>query len=361
MTIKDKNLYYVGGVVRDEFLGIESLDVDYCYEGNAIDFAQNLNVIKTNPDFGTVRVIDSGKEIDIASTRKEFYPKAGHLPFVEQIGCSLMEDLSRRDFTINAMAKNTLNGELYDPFNGLDDLKEKKLRVLHDNSFIDDPSRILRGLKFSVRFGFELEETTKRLQDEYLTNINYDISYHRLKKELKETFNLNKIKSFDIFIEQNIYKLLGKNQVVYNINPKIEELVNKYKPENVWLIYLASFDLSNFELNSQEKEILACFQDVKNKNFVDDIEVYSAFKNLPLESILLYVLNVDEQVGIKYLDNLSKVKIEIDGNDLKKIGIPQGKVYSQIFEEVLKAKIHNPSMSKEEEIELVKSLGFNIE
>ena len=148
---------------------------------------------------------------------------------------------------------------------------------------------------------------------------------------------------------------------MYNINPKIEELVNKYKPENVWLIYLASFNLSNFELNSQEKEILACFQDVKNKNFVDDIEVYSAFKNLPLESILLYVLNVDEQVGIKYLDNLSKVKIEIDGNDLKKIGIPQGKVYSQIFEEVLKAKIHNPSMSKEEEIELVKSLGFNIE
>ena len=281
MAIKDKNLYYVGGIVRDEFLNIESLDIDYCYEGNAIEFAKALQVIKINPDFGTVRVINSGKEIDIASTRKESYPKLGHLPVVNKIGCSLLEDLSRRDFTINAMAKNTLSGELYDPFNGLKDLINKKLRVLHDKSFIDDPTRILRGLKFSVRLGFELEGNTKLLQDEYLKNINYDMSYHRLKKELKETFNLNKISAFNLFIEQGIYKLLGENQVAHSINPKIEELINKYKPENTWLIYLANFELSNLELNSQEKEILKSFEDIKNKEFVDDFELYNYFKGLP--------------------------------------------------------------------------------
>ena len=70
----------------------------------------------------------------------------------------------------------------------MNDLENKKLRVLHDESFIDDPTRIIRGLKFAVRFGFELEEHTKKLQDEYLANINYDMSYKRVKKELIETF-----------------------------------------------------------------------------------------------------------------------------------------------------------------------------
>ncbi|MBR6126414.1 tRNA nucleotidyltransferase, partial [bacterium] len=76
MIIEDKKLYQVGGVVRDEILGIESVDVDFCYEGNAIEFAQNsgLNIVKTNPAFGTVRVQLGNKEIDIASTRSEEYP-----------------------------------------------------------------------------------------------------------------------------------------------------------------------------------------------------------------------------------------------------------------------------------------------
>ena len=95
MKLKDKNLYYVGGIVRDEILGIKNFDTDYCYEGNAIEFAQNLglNIIKENPNFGTVRVLLNDKEIDIASTRTEIYPKVGHLPKVKNIGCSLYEDL----------------------------------------------------------------------------------------------------------------------------------------------------------------------------------------------------------------------------------------------------------------------------
>ena len=167
MPIKDKNLYYVGGVVRDKLLGLNSIDIDYCYEGNAIDFSRKFNIIKTNPDFGTVRVLLDNKEIDIASTRVEIYPKEGHLPVVNKIGCSLKDDLSRRDFSINAMAKNTLTGELVDYFEGLADIKNKKLIVLHERSFIEDPSRILRGLKFSIRFGFELDNTTLNLQKQF--------------------------------------------------------------------------------------------------------------------------------------------------------------------------------------------------
>ena len=250
MKLQDKNLYFVGGVVRDEILEIKSFDTDYCYEGNAIEFSKNLNVTQSNPDFGTVRIDNC---IDIASTRKEIYPKPGHLPVITEIGCSIKDDLKRRDFTINAMAKNTLTGELFDYYGGMEDLKAKKLRVLHVNSFIDDPTRIVRGLKFSVRFGFELDENTKNLQDDYLKNINYDMSYFRLKKELKETFNLKNDKAYELFIEQGIYKLLGKNQ------PEKDSLkiqINKEQNEP-WLMYLSQFNLDNLPLsNSEKKELL---------------------------------------------------------------------------------------------------------
>ena len=224
MILKDKNLYYIGGVVRDEILGTTSFDTDFCYEGNAIEYAESkgLNIIKKNPDFGTVRILFNDKEIDIASTREEDYPKNGHLPVVKNIGCALSNDLKRRDFTINAMAKNTVTEEITDLFGGLDDIKSRKLRILHKKSFIDDPSRILRGLKFSVRFNFELEDETKRLQEEYLNNINYDMSYHRIKKELYETFNLNIGKAYDIFINDNILESLSNcfnNSFLARSNP----------------------------------------------------------------------------------------------------------------------------------------------
>ena len=354
MKIKDKNLYYVGGYVRDEILGLPSNDIDYCYEGNAINFVRFLNIIKENPDFGTVRIKTDDYEIDIASTRIEEYPKPGHLPVVNNIGCSLKDDLKRRDFTINALAKNTITGEIIDYFNGLEDLRNKKLRVLHDNSFIDDPSRVIRGLKFSIRFGFDLEENTLTLQKEYLDNINYDLSYHRLKKELKETFNLNSYEAFTRFVEQKIYKLLGDNQKVFKLNPKVETLVGKYMPKNVWLIYLGAFDLSKFELTKEEQEIVNSYNNLKNINFNTEIEIYNYFKGAPIESILIYACTVNYEVAILYLEKLSKIRVLISGSDLKVLGINQGKIYQEIFDYLLQKKIQNPNLTKEEELNIVK-------
>ena len=184
-------LFFIGGVVRDELLGRESLDVDITYVGNAIEYCSKFGeVVQENPDFGTVRVainplpnfshshsdnceiLPSHRKrgqkvtVDFASTRSESYPRKGHLPVVEKIGCSLKEDVMRRDFTVNALAKSVMTGEIVDYVGGLEDLKNKKLRVWHDESFIDDPTRRMRGLKFATRFGFELEEHTKKLQDE---------------------------------------------------------------------------------------------------------------------------------------------------------------------------------------------------
>lgn len=393
-------LFYIGGVVRDELLNKQSIDIDITYVGNAIEYCSKFGeVIQINPDFGTVRVkipssphreiadfvpsTGSGHNVseelnnvvvDFASTRSETYPKKGHLPVVEEIGCSLKEDVLRRDFTINALAKSVTTGEIVDYVGGLKDLKDKKLRVLHDNSFIDDPTRIIRGLKFAMRFNFELEEHTKKLQDEYLKNINYDMSYKRIKKELIETFNAplsnitkeyKKQHTFERFINEKIYKLVTPNDVeIPSIN--IEELIEKYCPdmdchvantprndEHIWLIYVGVLkDLSRLPLTKIEQKIL---DDVPQNILNSDFELYKTFENAKIETILLYAILKDQKGAKHYLDNLRNIKISINGKDLQNLGISPSPQYQEIFDEVLKAKLQNPKMTKEDELKIAKS------
>lgn len=354
VKIKDKNLYYVGGVVRDNYLNCQSKDVDYCYEGDAIEFTKSWNVIKTNSDFGTVKVLFDGEEIDIASTRVEEYPKAGHLPVVTQIGCPIIKDLERRDFTINAMARNTITGEVIDYFNGQDDLKYKKIRVLHEKSFIDDPSRIIRALKFSVRFGFELDENTKKLQDTYLENVNYDMSYYRLKKELIDSFNLNNNRIYELFNEQKLYRLINKNATNPNIKGDLVGLINKFNPKLKYMVFLSLFDLDNFELTSEEKFIKISYDSIRNFYSNDDYEIYKIFNDIPLESVLAYAVSVDNKIAMKYLEKLKDIKISITSYDLIDMKIPQGKIYQEIFDFLLEKKIQNPDLTLEEEKFLIK-------
>lgn len=356
INIKDTSnkLFYIGGVVRDELLGRESFDVDITYVGNAIEYCSKFGeVIQENPDFGTVRVNVDGMEVDFASTRSESYPKKGHLPVVEKIGCSLKEDVMRRDFTINALAKSVTTGEIIDYTGGLDDLKNRILKVLHHESFIDDPTRIIRGLKFSIRFGFDLDEHTRKLQEEYLANINYDMSYKRVKKELIETFNLNSQEAFERFINENIYKLVTEHNVnIPDVN--IEKLVNDYKPEYVWLVYVGGVrDISKLPLTKIEQKIL---DEIPNKILNNDFEIYKAFENARLETVLLYGILYDEKIARHYLDDLKQIKISVTGNDLLNLGIKPSPKYSKIFDEILKYKLENPQLSREDEITLIENL-----
>ena len=351
-----KKLYYVGGYVRDEILGVKSQDVDICYEGDAVEFVQGegFDIVKIQKDIRTARVVIDGEEVDFASTRKEVYPKQGHLPVTTAIGCSLKDDLVRRDFTVNSIAKSVSDGEIYDPTGGLEDIQNRLLRVHHKESFRDDPTRIIRALKFAVRFGFELESETERLQNEYLENINYDMSYHRIKKELKETFNLNRMEAFNRFIKDDIYKLLGPNQKPCKISQNTEKIIKDFGIKSPWIIYLGQFDLSNFELTNEEKTIIEDFQQIKDYRPNNDYEIYKLFNNKILESIILYAISVEEDIALKYLDNLSKIKIETKGADLEELGIKQGKIYQVIFDFLLKNKIENTQFSKKDEIALIK-------
>ncbi len=356
VSLRDKNLFYIGGVVRDKLLGKDSFDIDLTYAGNAIEFAKNLpeaQILQINEPFGTVKIKFENEEIDIASTRSETYPQKGHLPVVQNIGCPLKDDILRRDFTINAMAMSTLNGEIIDYVNGLEDIKNKKLRILHKNSFIDDPTRILRGLKFAVRFNFELDESTKKLQDEYLKNINYDMSYKRLKKELVETFNLNSWQAFEIFTKEKMYKLLAPQEFEL---PKInlEPHISKYNPENIWIIYVGLLDdISNLPLTKQEKNIVESYNHLKNMNFEDDFSIFSELNKAPLEAVIMLATN-DFLTVEKYLTQLKDIKISITGKDLISLGLTPSPKFQEIFDFVLKEKLKNPELTKAQELELVK-------
>ena len=358
INLKDNpKLYYVGGIVRDELLGLKSLDVDIVYEGNAIeDCASFGEVIRVNPDFGTIRVKIQGREVDIASTRTERYDHKGHLPQVEKIGCSLKEDVLRRDFTVNSLYKSVSSGEILDFAGGLEDLKNKKLRVLHDKSFVDDPTRIIRALKFSYRFGFELEDYTKKLRDEYLKNINYDMCYKRIKKELIETLGLNSDEVFKKFINEKIYKLVTPKDVKLP-SVAIEPLINKYakNSENIWLIYTGVLrDLSRLELTRKEQKILDDFSELEDLEFKNDFEIYKAFEDKEIESVILYAVLKDEKIAEHYLDDLREIKIQITGKDLENIGFEPSPKYKEIFDFVLIKKLENPKMTFSDEINCVK-------
>jgi tRNA nucleotidyltransferase (CCA-adding enzyme) len=167
--------YLVGGVVRDLLLGREVTDLDVAIEGD-VETLSDLPGFTLERDglFLTGRLEQGDLKIDVAQTRAESYPAPGALPEVRP--ASITEDLARRDFTVNAMAF-PVNGdrELLDPHEGLDDLRAGLLRVLHEGSFIDDPTRAVRAARYAARFGFELEpETARLLREADLSTVSED-------------------------------------------------------------------------------------------------------------------------------------------------------------------------------------------
>ena len=187
-----EGVYLVGGTVRDILLGEQSFDVDIAVEGDAIAFAYALagalgGRATPHDKFGTA-VVSYGDRahIDVVTTRTEFYDAPGALPTVERAG--LREDLYRRDFTINAMAASLAPndfGRLVDPFGGRSDLEAGVVRVLHNLSFIDDPTRIFRGIRYEARYGFRFDEHSAALVRGCIEmGLVGDLSSSRLRDEL---------------------------------------------------------------------------------------------------------------------------------------------------------------------------------
>ena len=188
--------YAVGGFVRDLFLKRPGMDIDITVEGDGITFAEKLarltgSEVEAFTNFGTSIVIIPGfGKVDVATARTESYQSPGALPKVAKSG--IVQDLYRRDFTINSMALSLSPGyflKLLDPFEGLEDLKKGRIRALHEKSFVDDPTRIFRAVRFEQRFQKRIEEKTQRwLLDAVKGDYIQRVSGERLRNELRLIF-----------------------------------------------------------------------------------------------------------------------------------------------------------------------------
>ncbi len=336
--------YLVGGVVRDMLLKRPVWDLDLVVEGDAIrlacELARDSGVdCHAFEQFGTAHIKLQGHKLEFATTRRETYPHPGSYPLVEW--ASLREDLLRRDFTINAMALsiNPENfGTLIDYFGGLRDLKDKVIRVLHPMSFVEDPVRILRALRFAGRFGFKLSKGTEKLLIKAVRiGVLKKAPRGRLLNELRLAMREER------FLEIiGLYKKYGVLEQVlegFSFKEELERLLENLKelvswhriefPEEVidygWLFFLLLIkdmdrqiaqellkDISapawvrqSYQLLKDElyKTVKALRQAQKNS------EVYELLKNKPLAFLLLVMLYEREKVRL-YLERLRFVKVD---------------------------------------------------
>jgi len=182
----EPGVYVVGGAVRDALLGRVPKELDLVVEGDATEVAARAahrvdGKLLIHERFKTATITTEGFSFDIASARKETYTRPGALPDV-QLGATITEDLARRDFTINAIAVDLARGRAVEWPGAREDLEQRRLKVLHERSFIDDPTRMLRLIRYAARLDFEIDPGTRRLIDPRLTDT---VTGDRLGNELR--------------------------------------------------------------------------------------------------------------------------------------------------------------------------------
>ena len=385
------NAYLVGGSVRDLLLGEGSLDIDLVIEGNGIEFARALSkklhgTVRPHERFGTANISLDILKIDIATARTEYYEFPAALPTVET--SSIKKDLYRRDFTINALAIK-LNqkdfGQLIDFFGGQRDLREKTIRVLHNLSCVEDPTRAFRAVRFAERFGFKISKHTENLIKSAIQMDLFErLSGFRLYEELVLAFKeTNPVKTLKRLANFNLLKV---------IHPKLEfngDLEEKFLSINetlAWynLLYLNEQSdmatlylmtlLSGLDKENKKKTLERLSAPPRTKSLIlqssaessailnklplkDPAELYHLLTCIQLET-LLFTMAIADDVRKKknisrFLVELKKVKPALKGSDLKRLGIPQGPVYSKILTSLLDEKLSGRLKTAEDEREFV--------
>ncbi len=367
-------IFLIGGVTRDLILGNPIKDIDIAVEGDAVDFANvleqeyNCKILNIQEKLRTAKVqFSDGGIIDFASTREEKYTDSGVLPQAYNFGCLLENDVKRRDFTINTLALKLTGEEKYsliDYCGGYQDILNKKIRILHDKSFIDDPSRIIRALKFKVRFNFELEENTQNLMNDYLNNINDKMPLERIKNEFHQYFNIKKDNLYDLIISTKAYKLISDNPILHLDNERFKSLkeFDLFNENEIWFIYIAAlvvnsdYAIKRLNITSSERKVITEVRELlkKDAKVKDNFQIYKMFNKLNNLSIASYYIISGNPAVTKFLNALKDIQVLITGDDLKEIGFIPSPYFNKLFESILKEKLNGRLISKEEEINFVK-------
>ncbi|VAX36314.1 tRNA nucleotidyltransferase, A-adding [hydrothermal vent metagenome] len=377
--------YLVGGAVRDILLQRSHLDIDIVIDGDAIIFANQLKKtlkikLTVYPQFGTVcfRHTDN-LEIDLVSARKEHYLHPGSLPVVSP--GSIKDDLFRRDFTINAMAL-CINpkqfGQLIDPWGGLRDLKNKKIRILHGQSFKDDPTRILRAVRFEQRFCFRMEPATLKLLKlavntgffQTVKPPRYFAEFRKILAEENPLLGLKRLNRFGglNFIEDAFQLNVKDIKHTYDIICPVT-----IKPKIYLLFLLAGLNeqtqkliFKKFHLTAKEQKSFLQIRSISGiienllKHISQPSAIYKILKPLMPEVVWYTYLQVSDkklkQALSQYLEKDQYCSLKITGEDLKKLGVISGQRMGRILKKVLYFKMDQGLRTKQDELKCVKTL-----
>jgi tRNA nucleotidyltransferase (CCA-adding enzyme) len=329
--------YLVGGAVRDLLLGAERADLDVVVDGD-------VGALKDTPGFTperenrflTGKLTIDGSEIDIAQARSERYPEPGALPEVEP--ASIRDDLARRDFTINAMAL-PLEGEpeLIDPHGGLEDLRGGRIRVLNEQSFVDDPTRALRAARYAARLGFELEEGTgELLRTADLTTVSDDRVQSELRKIAEED---DPAAAIGLILEWGILPTL--DPAAAERAGAVTELADR-EPWSGWASRRLAVMLAIVRPLPQIRELVAA-EPERPSEVVRLAEPWDPAQLL-----------VARALGAEWLDRYAAefrhVRLEITGEDLLAEGIPEGPEIGRGLLAALSGKLDGELSGREQEL-----------
>jgi tRNA nucleotidyltransferase (CCA-adding enzyme) len=391
------NAYLVGGFVRDLLLRVSNLDLDIVVEGDGMVFADELAKAlggRTNKysKFKTaVVILPDGQKMDVATSRLEFYEEPGALPEVT-IG-SIKRDLYRRDFSINTMAIKISGPDaftLIDYFGGQRDLKDKVIRVLHNLSFVEDPTRAFRAVRFEQRYGFRIGGQTERLIKQAVEQgLFHKVSGSRLFSELKQMLSekepIKMVKRMDkLGLLPFIHPAIKLTREVKELFARIDEVLAWYEllfmEEKVapWVIYMAAM-LKSLSIQETEeltrrlavpKRYAQVLMETRQKSHhlarilskasPDSSNIYRLLKPLAMET-LLYTMAYSDRDEVKkavslYLTQLRRVKPALSGKDLVALGLEPGDIFSKILDILLTARLKGEVSSREGELRLVKKL-----
>jgi len=390
------NAYAVGGFVRDILLRFDNYDIDIVIEGDGIKFAKKFAAAygynhKVYRKFGTaVIAIGEGRKIDIASSRLEYYEKPAALPKVEWSSIKL--DLYRRDFTINTLAINLsphFFGELIDFFGARRDIKEKTIRVLHNLSFVEDPSRIFRAVRFEQRFDFHISKLSKNLiQNAIKMDFLKNLSGKRIFSELVLLLGEERIPGIikrlhELKLLQYIHPSLQYDAALRSLLKNIGDVIawfdllyldNGYEK---WFVYLLGlFDrlqldeiesvCRHFDIKKRYAGSLRIAKTIGNdilyamarKKSLPHAEIYRLLHPLPVELCLFLMAKTNRHTTKKaislYFTQLYGMKIQVTGDDLIKLGIQPGHIYKKIFDAVLHEVLNGTISGKEAELKFIR-------
>ena len=332
----EEPVYVVGGAVRDLLLGRTRADLDLVVVGDPAALAERLGgAAVEHARFGTAKLELDGHEVDVATARTETYPHPGALPVVEP-AATIAEDLGRRDFTVNAMAVPLEEPRLIDPHGGGEDLERALLRVLHNRSFVDDPTRAIRAARYAARFRFALEpETEGLLRKVDLTTVSADRRRAELERlAAEETAR----EGFELLAEWGVIDLrpggLKLLEAVDELlrSPQWGELVRREQA-----LVAAALGPPGAE------EVLASMWMPRPGEGVEMAE-----RRDPVELILARAMGADWLD--RYLTTWRKVELEISGDDLIAAGVEQGPAIGRGLQAARLQKLEGEISGRDEEL-----------